>query len=151
MTTLQHQLTNGLSGTGTQFSNQQVVARSSTSNIIRVEVKPLPLPVKNSVSIDDLVKEFEVDPAVAEALSESRKRFSKTVYGDKPQTLTSLRLSVGLSQDQLAQRSGTSQSHIAKIESGKNDPGTDVIQKIAKALSVEPAAVFMAISNQRNT
>lgn len=151
MTILQHQLTNESSGTGTPFVNQQaVVARSSYSNVFLVEVKPVPLPVKNSLSIDDFVKDIEADPDVAKALSSSRQRFAKAAYSNKPQTLTSLRLSAGLSQDQLAQNSGTSQSHIAKIEAGKNDPSTDMIQKIAVALALDPALVFNAISNQRN-
>lgn len=151
MTTLQHQLTSGLSGTTNpfEFDSQKIISRSSTTNIIQVEVKPLPIPVKNSVSIDDLVNEFESDKEIANLLSKSRKRFSEAIYVNKPETLSKLRLSAGLSQDQLAQKSGTSQSHIAKIESARNDPGTDVIQKIAKALSVDPARVFNAISNQR--
>lgn len=149
MTTLQPQLTNELSKTGTLYSNQDVVARSSVSNVIVVEVSPRPLPVKNSVSIEDLAKEFETDPSVAQSFSESRRRLADHLYADKPQTLTSLRLSLGMSQDQLAQKSFTSQSHVAKIESGKNDPSTDVVQKLANALGVDPAIVFTAIINQR--
>ena len=46
------------------------------------------------------------------------------------------RLAAGLSQTQLAEKIGTAQSHIALIEQGKNDPGTDLITRIAEALTL---------------
>ncbi len=46
-----------------------------------------------------------------------------------------LRLKKGLSQDDLAQRVGTKQSAIARVESGRANPSISFLEKVAKALS----------------
>ena len=47
------------------------------------------------------------------------------------------REATGLSQRELAEQAGISQSIISKIETGEiQNPGTDVVQKIAKVLVV---------------
>ena len=47
-----------------------------------------------------------------------------------------------LTQAQLAQLSGVSQSTIAQIESGKKDPSISTLKKIAAALDVHLAVLF---------
>lgn len=50
-----------------------------------------------------------------------------------------------LSLDEVADRSGLSQSYISMIESGKREPTLSSIEKIAKALAVPtPILMFLA-------
>lgn len=48
----------------------------------------------------------------------------------------------GLSQQQLADRIGANQATISKIESGAGNPTLSMINRIAKALDVEPNQLF---------
>lgn len=47
----------------------------------------------------------------------------------------------GLTQEQLAEKSGLPQSHISRIETGKHSPSHATLEKIAKALN-KPMTVF---------
>lgn len=124
--------------------------RSAKANITYLEVNAAkPISIPNTTSIDDLVKEFETDGEMATAIAQARSNLAETLYGHEPITFSSIRLSAGLSQAQLAARAETSQPYIARIEAGKNDPGTDVIARIANALQKEESLVFTAIRNQR--
>lgn len=50
--------------------------------------------------------------------------------------IKALRKEQGLTQEQLAQRSGLPQSHISKLENGKHSPSALTLEKIARALGV---------------
>lgn len=52
------------------------------------------------------------------------------------------RKSVGLSQENLAKRSGVSRSHLGKIENARYSMSIDTIEKIARALEVEADVLF---------
>lgn len=108
--------------------------------------RPLPLP--NTVALGALVRDFEMDGTKAEHLARARQNLSAMLYEDEPDTLSAIRLSAGLSQNQLAERINTSQSYIARLESGRNDPGTDMVARIANALGVDEAVAFLAIRKQ---
>ena len=51
--------------------------------------------------------------------------------------LASARNRAGLTQKQLAGKLGTSQSHVARIESGRHLPSVRMIERYAKALNCE--------------
>jgi ribosome-binding protein aMBF1 (putative translation factor) len=48
------------------------------------------------------------------------------------------RAAAGLTQAQLAERMGTAQSYVAKLESGRAHPTTDTLVKVAKATGTRP-------------
>lgn len=124
---------------------------SSDGQVIHAEfsaARPLPLP--NTVSLESLIAEFESDPEAAVAMQESRRGLAHSLYGGEAETLTMLRLSAGMSQVQLAKTVGTTQPHIARIEGGRVDPGTDLIVRIADALGIDEPRAFNAIRVQRN-
>lgn len=112
---------------------------------------PRPLPLPNSVSVDTLVREVEADARKAAYMQQARKRLADTLYADETETLSALRLAAGLSQAQLAEKASTSQPHIARIERGQTDPGTDLIARIAAALGVDDMRVYRAIRHQLAT
>ncbi|MBI4696154.1 MAG: helix-turn-helix domain-containing protein [Gammaproteobacteria bacterium] len=86
---------------------------------------------------------------MAELVAEARRKLSRELDSIEPESLASLRLAAGLSQAQLAARVGTSQPHIARIEMGKTDPGTDLIARIAEALEQNASRIFAAVRTQR--
>lgn len=123
---------------------------SSKGQLLRAEFSVVrPLPIENTVSLDSLLSEFESDPEMAALMTQERRNLGATMYADEPETFSALRLAAGLSQAKLAELSHTSQPHIARIEGGITDPGTDVIAKIANALGVNDQVAFKAIRAQR--
>ncbi len=53
-----------------------------------------------------------------------------------------IRIKKGISQEQLAMRTGVTQSHISRIESGNFNPTLDTIAKIAEALGKSLTSLF---------
>jgi transcriptional regulator with XRE-family HTH domain len=68
-------------------------------------------------------------------LSAARKRLANEFYGT-PTSLSQMRLSKGLSQVALAEKLGTSQPHIAKIEAGKVKIQFATAVQLADALGI---------------
>jgi transcriptional regulator with XRE-family HTH domain len=56
--------------------------------------------------------------------------------------LKALRAERGWSQADLAERSGVSRIHIARIETNQREPTLGVIEKLAKALKVKPSTLL---------
>jgi DNA-binding XRE family transcriptional regulator len=88
-------------------------------------------------TIDQLIAEFERDPAAKEELRRGRQWVAETVLGGQPQSLRVLRLRKGMSQAQLAKAIGTQQPHVARIERGQADPQLGTCRRIAQALCVD--------------
>lgn len=107
------------------------------------------LPIAGGVALQDLIDELSAKPGFAQEMRSARRQLARTVYADEPQSFSALRLAAGLSQAELAVAAGTSQSHIARIEGGTVDPGTDVIARIAAGLDADDADVFKAVRHQR--
>ncbi|AZR94578.1 hypothetical protein BBB39_12920 [Bordetella trematum] len=76
------------------------------------------------------------DPEFKDRLIRARQIWAEEAYPDAPQSLAKMRLQKGLSQTQLADLIGTSQSHIAKIEAGQVRIYLDTANRLAVALSV---------------
>jgi len=104
--------------------------------------------LKGFIPLDDLLAEYEKDEEMRAAMTRARKRVAETMYHDEPHCFSALRLKAGLSQAELAERSKTSQSHIARIEAGTTDPSTETIARLAEALGVAPETAFTAIRYQ---
>ncbi len=56
-----------------------------------------------------------------------------------------LRIEQGLTQAELAERVGTKQPNIARLESGKRDPGLDLLRRVATALGRRLEIRFVAL------
>lgn len=98
-----------------------------------------------AIDIDDLVAEFEQSPETAHAVAQGRKWVAETFYSDQPSSVAQLRLQKGWSQAELARRADTSQPYIARLESGRVDPGVRTVKKIAKALEVPMMTLVQAL------
>lgn len=96
------------------------------------------------ISLADLIAKREAEPGGKEALAKGRQRLYEHIYQDLEPSLTTLRLKKGVSQKQLAEKIGTHQSHIAKIENGGNVQ-MDTIKAVADALELPAVEVFTAL------
>lgn len=97
-------------------------------------------------TISDLLAEREKDPRKAAALARARKKLSSVIASDG-NSVASLRLAKGLSQQQLANNMGVKQPHIARIERGE-DVKISTILSLANALNESPEVVFKALESQ---
>jgi DNA-binding XRE family transcriptional regulator len=102
----------------------------------------------NFSDFDLLLEETENDEEFSESLKESRKWISSSYYNDDL-TLTSLRLSLGLSQKELGEICGFKQSHISRYESGRSIPSIETSAKLAQALNVNLCVFHEAWKNTK--
>jgi transcriptional regulator with XRE-family HTH domain len=56
--------------------------------------------------------------------------------------IAQIRKGLGMTQAELAERCGTTQQQIARIETGAVDPRVSTVRRIAEALNVEPGTLF---------
>jgi DNA-binding XRE family transcriptional regulator len=104
-------------------------------------------PLRGGTPIASFVAELEQDPDMAARLARARQRLASTL--DRTATVRNLRLRAGLSQSRLAEIAGTTQPYIVRLEAGSVDPGTDMLARLASALSVPPIELFFAVRTQR--
>lgn len=77
--------------------------------------------------IDDLHRKWSKEPAYRKAYDELEEEFQLA------KALIAARTRAGLSQQQLAAKMKTSQSYVARLESGKVHPSTDALARFARA------------------
>lgn len=77
--------------------------------------------------VSDLHQKWMKDKAYRTALDEVAPEF------DLARALIKARVKAGLTQEQLAERMDTTQSVIARLESGRNRPSTSTLQRLATA------------------
>ena len=121
---------------------------SGAGNIIFCEFRQGPSPVvpDAAVDIDKFISDLEKDPESRGLIAQGRQWISRELYEDQPRSLKYLRLAKGLSQAQLASLVGTSQSHIARLESGTTEPQVSTVLKLADALAMEANELFLAFA-----
>jgi len=89
----------------------------------------------------DYYKKIEEDSAYKEAELEF-----KTIL-DLADDILRLRMEKGWSQAELAERVGTKQANISRLESGLSNPSVNFLQKVAKALDTSISISFENISS----
>lgn len=93
-----------------------------------------------SKKFSEFATELLKDPAVKQAYDDTAEEFA--IAG----ALIEARAKAGLSQGELATRMGTTQSAIARIESGKHWPSRKTLEGYAKATGLRPTIRFVAAS-----
>lgn len=56
--------------------------------------------------------------------------------------LRSARKKLGLSQEQVAERSGVHATEVSRIEAGKRDPRVTTVERLARAVEVRPGELL---------
>ncbi len=77
--------------------------------------------------VNDLHERWTTEPAYQEAHAATEGEFTLA------RELIAARVRAGLTQEQLAQRMGTTQSAIARLESGQRKPGVRTLERLAEA------------------
>lgn len=116
------------------FSGVPTAPASSGVVVIFDTIRPIedvPLP-PGFEDIDDLVERLEEPEDQRKLFAVARAEIARKM----PLSLASLRLERGLSQKQLALRMGTSQSHVARIESGSLKIYLETANHLANELNV---------------
>lgn len=99
-------------------------------------------------SISEIVDRWEKDESRREALKKARTRIKNKFYGEDGETVRTIRLSKGLSQEQLATLIGTSQPHIAKIERGTQNVLIDTCRRLCEVLGIDMNRLNEALTRQ---
>lgn len=84
-------------------------------------------------SIGPVVLDAQVNEAGAEALDRYQVSLGRRV--------AELRAKLGMTQEELAQKAEMRQPHLSRLENGKHTPSDLTIQRIAKALGVNPSQI----------
>lgn len=90
----------------------------------------------------DIRRHLMQDPKVAEAQQRLQPKL------DLGRQILDLRLAHGWTQKELAQRIGTKQANISRLENGQLNPSVDMLQKVADALGAE-LIVTLELDGQR--
>jgi transcriptional regulator with XRE-family HTH domain len=62
--------------------------------------------------------------------------------GDLGTNLREARIRLGLTQEQVAQRSGVHATEVSRIEAGKRDPQVSTLRRLAEAVQVKPGELL---------
>ncbi|MDQ3724275.1 MAG: helix-turn-helix domain-containing protein [Actinomycetota bacterium] len=62
--------------------------------------------------------------------------------GNLGANLRSARKKLGLSQEQVAERSGVHATEVSRIEAGKRDPRVTTVERLARAVEVRPGELL---------
>jgi len=90
----------------------------------------------------DLHKRWMEEPAYQEAHAASEAEFALA------REFIAARVCAGLTQEQLAQRMGTTQSTIARLEGGRRMPGVKMLEQLAKATGTRLIVKFERAGDQ---
>lgn len=115
---------------------------SPRPRLVLVDTESLEENLDDYISVSEVVSRYESDPSRRQALVEARKELAQDPA--LANTLSALRLRLGLSQSDLAAIYGTSQPHIARIEAG-DDVRVSTVRKLSAALQVTPEVILNAI------
>ena len=62
--------------------------------------------------------------------------------GDLGKNLRAARKRLGLTQEEVAERSGLQAGEVSRIEAGKRDPRVSTVERLAAALEVHPSQLL---------
>ena len=109
------------------------------------------MPNKKTVSFSISAEDFpklqaflETHDASESVASEELARDRLAGYKASGLALRGARYREGMSQKELAQRSGVSQENISRMENGRRPIGDKVAKKLAKVLHIDPALLIAA-------
>ena len=64
------------------------------------------------------------------------------VVGNLGSNLKAARIKLGLTQEQVAERSGVHATEVSRIETGKRDPQVSTVKKLADAVELRPGQLL---------
>ncbi|WP_315540434.1 helix-turn-helix transcriptional regulator [Eikenella corrodens] len=102
-----------------------------------------------TVRADDYLAQVRRDPRRKAAMDRvSRKIAARLDANTSGMTIVSLRLLQGLTQSELAQKTGLPQPYLSRIENHRQSLYDQTVEKLAAALTVSPEEIRQAFNNQ---
>ena len=109
--------------------------------------RSVPVPPKYT-SITDVVNELESTEEGRVGMEDARRWVADTFHSEDAMTVRTLRLKMGWSQTHLAEKLGTSQSHIARIERGTENLYVQTCRRLCEAFHIDMNTLDQALQNQ---
>jgi DNA-binding XRE family transcriptional regulator len=103
------------------------------------------------LDIDDVVESLTQKHNLSSEMAAARREFAQANFSLDAMAVSRLRGLAGLSQAELARRTGIAQPHISRIENGMVDPSTDTIAQLANAMNVTADELFHAVRTVRQS
>ncbi|MDO8638971.1 MAG: helix-turn-helix transcriptional regulator [Candidatus Daviesbacteria bacterium] len=94
---------------------------------------------RSYLSFDDFKREALKDPVIKAEYDRLEPEFAII------QAVIDARINKGITQQKLAKKMGTTQSAIARLESGNANPSVSFLQKLAQALNSKLEIKFTAV------
>ncbi len=94
---------------------------------------------RSYLSFDDFKREVLKDPVIKAEYDRLEPEFAII------QAVIDARMKKGITQEKLAKKMGTTQSAIARLESGNANPSVSFLQKLAQALNSKLEIKFTAV------
>jgi ribosome-binding protein aMBF1 (putative translation factor) len=119
-------------------SNGSLAAGTATSARIltfEASLPPAPLASKNT-AFAKLRARLEADAQTSEKLASARAWVAEKAYADEGETIKSLRLKKGWSQQVFAEKLMTTQAQVARIEKGNIDPQRSTCKRLREVLDI---------------
>lgn len=101
---------------------------------------------RGGMMVDDYLAKVLQEPGLEARVSSFRRRVGSTAIDEGNVSLAALRLSVGLTQQQLADRMGMRQPNVARLERNPRAIQIETMMKLSEALSVSLQAVVEAVA-----
>ena len=102
----------------------------------------------NHVAVGEMVAKWEKDEKRRKAVEKARGWVADTFHAEDGKTVRTLRLRKGWSQIQLAKALGTSQSHVARIERGTENPLIETCRRLCGVLGIDMNTLDQALRRQ---
>jgi ribosome-binding protein aMBF1 (putative translation factor) len=121
----------------TNGSAQVTSTAAKPGAVVHLEfsVKPTPLSQKNK-RFGGLLDRIKNDANLHSEMQDARAWVADTLLSPEGETIRSLRLQKGWSQQDFADRLSTTQAQIARIEKGNTDPRRSTCKKIREVLGI---------------
>ncbi|MGQ7957654.1 helix-turn-helix domain-containing protein [Pseudomonas sp. SP16.1] len=130
-------------------NTQPAASSKATAEVFSFEAAITP-PKRQSKfsSISAFILDIEKEKEHKDGIAKARKWVAETQYAGSKKTLKLIRMSKGLSQKALGDLTGTSQSHIARIEAGREDVRLSTLKKLSQALGLTLDELSQLIENK---
>lgn len=130
-------------------NNETPTSTRPAQTVIEIGSGPAASIEDELISSSELMRLWSGDETDQAWVREGRQWVADALYGDEVNTLRTYRLRQGFSQAELAAHVLTSQSHIARIESGSEDIRLSTARKIANVLGIALDELENSIDQQR--
>jgi ribosome-binding protein aMBF1 (putative translation factor) len=141
-----------VSATGIATDVAAAVATSDAQSCVVLSLESHPklqviAPAKHR-RMNDITKSWEQNETRRKAMEEARQWVGEVFHGDDGYTVRTLRLRKGWSQTQLAEAIGTSQSHVARIERGRENLAIQTCRRLSDVLGIDMNTLDRALRQQ---